>query len=120
MSCLRTAAWCRSSRRTSPRRLVFAQALESGLADEVVGGPGGEVDLGDELGFDPDSAAAGFWRDGFEGRGLGAQFVERVAQAGVDLLGEAGAGASGIDELAVVVVAEEQRADAVDAHSRAG
>ena len=33
--------------------LVFAEALEGGLADEVVGGPGGEADLRDERGLDP-------------------------------------------------------------------
>ena len=40
-------------------RLVFAEAEEGGLADEVVGGPGGEADLGDEFGLDPVDAAAG-------------------------------------------------------------
>ena len=34
-------------------RLVFTQAEKGGLADEVVGRPGGEADLGDEGGLDP-------------------------------------------------------------------
>ena len=43
-----------------------------------------------------------------------AEFVELCADELVGLLREAGAGAAGVDELAVAVVAEEQRADAVD------
>jgi hypothetical protein len=38
--------------------LVFAEALECGLADEVVGGPGGEGDFGYEFWGDPVDATA--------------------------------------------------------------
>ncbi len=44
-----------------------------------------------------------------------AEFFELGAEDVVGFLGEAGAGASGVDEFAVAIVAEEQRADAVDA-----
>ncbi len=94
---------------------VFAEAFEGGLADEVVGGPGGEVYLRDESGFDRDDAVAGFGGRLVERVGSGAEFFELGADDGVSLLGEAGAGASGVDEVAgAVVVAEEERADAVD------
>jgi hypothetical protein len=49
--------------------LVFAEAEEGGLANEVVGGPGGEADLSYELWFDPVGASAGFSGWIFEGRG---------------------------------------------------
>ena len=47
------------SRRTSEDGLVFAEAEEGGLADLVVGGPGGEADLGDGGGADPDGVFTG-------------------------------------------------------------
>ena len=78
---------------------VFAEAFEGGLADEVVGGPGGEVDLGDELGFDPDGSAAGFGGWVVEGGGFGAESFELVAEDAVGLLGEAGASAAYVDEI---------------------
>ena len=62
-------------------RLVFAKALEGGLADEVVGGPGGEVNLGDELGLDPDGSVARVGRDGIEGCGLATELVEAGAES---------------------------------------
>ena len=42
-------------------------------------------------------------------------FLQLVAQDAMRLLREAGAGASGIDEPIVLVVSEQQRANAVDA-----
>ncbi len=78
--------------------LVFAEAEEGGLADEVVGGPGGEADLGDERGLDPDDAAAGFGGWFVEGVGGWCESLSSlVAEELVGLLGEAGAGAAGVD-----------------------
>ena len=51
------------------RFLVFAEAEEGSLADEVFRGPGGEANLGDEGGLDPGCAAAGIGGDAVEGGG---------------------------------------------------
>ena len=65
-ACLREACWLRRRMRFGfggdgggfardfGGGFVFAEAEEGGLADEVVGGPGGEADLGYELGADPE------------------------------------------------------------------
>ena len=45
---------------TSVAGLSSPEAEEGGLAELVVGGPGGEADLGDEGGGDPDGSAASF------------------------------------------------------------
>src|SRR5580704_18842220 len=94
--------------------LVFAQAVERGLADEVVGTPCGEVNLGDELGLDPDGSVARVGRHGFEGCRVATELVEARAQVGMNFTGEAGASASRVNELALLVVAEEQRSDSID------
>ena len=52
------------------RRLVLAQTAEGGVAQDAVGGPGAELDLGDELGLDPDDAA----------RRVGGQLLRRRAR----------------------------------------
>ena len=94
------------------RRLVLAQAAEGGVAQDAVGGPGAELDLGDELGLDPDDAArrVGGQLLG-EGRGLAAERREPRHQVARHLAAEAGADPAGVHELAVLVVAEHQRAD---------
>ena len=87
----------------------------------MFGGPGGEADLGDEDGFDPDGVATGFGGRVEEGGPWVAETFEEVAHAAVRFLGEAGAGASGVDELLVsVIVAEQQGTYAVDAEVALG
>src|SRR5271168_2590025 len=78
--------------------LVFAKALEGCLAEEVVGGPRGEVDLGYEVGLDPEGAATGvgWWLIKWCG-GL-AQRIELIAKDMVSLLRKAGASAARVDE----------------------
>src|ERR1700679_1530137 len=107
--------------------LVLAEALERGLADEVVGGPSGEIDLSDKLGFDPyGSAFCLGWRM-VEGGCGSTQFFNLVAEETVSFLSEAGARTASVDEFlrciarcgrGVFVVPEQQSADAVDAVRR--
>ena len=99
---------------------VFAEAEEGGLAELVVRGPGGEADLGDEGGSDPDGSAAGFGGGLLEGGFVRLQGFEPGAELPGGLLGEAGAGASGIDELLVLVISEEECSDACRAVGREG
>jgi len=108
--------------------LVFAEAEEGGLSDEVVGGPGGEADLGDEGGLNPEDVAGGVVGDALEGGFGEAEFDEPGEEIAARLLGEAGAGAAGVDEVAGSfgaalygrVVAEEESADAVGAFAGEG
>jgi hypothetical protein len=58
---------------------IFAEAEEGGLAEEVVGGPCGETDLGDEDGTDPEDAAAGLVRNAVEG-GLGDAELDELGE----------------------------------------
>jgi len=76
---------------------VFTEAEEGGLADEVVGGPGGEADLGDEGGVNPEDGAGGVVGDAVEGRFGDAEFDELGEEIAAHLLGESGAGAAGVD-----------------------
>src|ERR1700722_18087113 len=100
--------------------LVFAKTLEGGLAEEVVGGPGGKVDLGYELRLHPDRAAPGLSRWLVEGDSSLVQCIELVAEDAVSFLRKAGTCAASVDEslrrflhavFVVFVVSEEQRAD---------
>ncbi len=107
---------------------VFAEAEEGGLADEVVGGPGGEADLGDEGGADPVDGAVGILGDALEGAVMDAEFDELGEEIAAEFLGEAGAGASGVDEVSGGlgaaldgrVVAKEEGTDAVGAFAGEG
>ena len=73
------------------------------MAQDAVGGPGAELDLGDELGLDPDDAAR---RIGGEllrkGRGLAAERLQPRHQIARHLVVEAGADPAGVHELAVL------------------
>ncbi len=69
----------------------------------------------DQLGLDPDGAAAGFGGDACEGAGGLLERLEFVVEELVSLLREAGAGAAGVDEPSAIVIAEQQGADALHA-----
>ena len=93
-------------------RLVLAEALERGMAQQAVAGPLGERDLGHQLRLHPVRAARGRARAVRRERG-GAPLepAQARAQALEGGVVEAGADAAGVDETAVAVVhAEEQRA----------
>ena len=98
--------------------LVFAEAEEGGLAELLIGGPGGEADLGDQGGLNPDGSAFGLGGGAEEGCRPGFERLETLAELGGELVGEAGAGASGIDKLArlfvgrCLVVADQECAEA--------
>src|SRR5205807_4049748 len=71
-----------------------------------------EGDLSDELGLDPDPfAAALLLRQLAEGGCRAAQRLQLLPQIARGLGGVASAGAAGIAQLAVLVVAEHERAD---------
>src|ERR1700722_12639665 len=78
--------------------LVFAKTLEGGLAEEVVGGPGGKVDLGHELRLHPDSAATGLGWQLVEGDSRLAKCIELVAEDAVSFLRKAGTCAAGVNK----------------------
>jgi hypothetical protein len=78
-------------------RFVFAEAEEGGLADEVVGGPGGETDLGYEGRFYPQGTATVGCGYLFDGGFVDVEFRELGEEVALEFLGEAGAGASGVD-----------------------
>ena len=100
------------SRTTSLRRLVLAQTLERGVAHVALRREARERDFGDELRLDPDAlAAALLLRDLAERRLVAAQRLELLPQVARGLHRVAGAGAAGILQLAVLVIAEHQRAD---------
>ena len=98
---------------TSRGRLVLAQALEGGLPNHAVGGPSGELDLGDELGLDPmdvgpfcGAPIAGEWRL------LSPPRPSAAAAARLTFVGaESGADAAHIDEMVAAVDADQQRAE---------
>jgi hypothetical protein len=95
--------------------LVLAHAEEGGLAGLLVGGPGGETDLGDEGGLDPEGSATGFGEDLVEGGGSRRQGFELLANGPAGFLGESGSGSACADELVAVVVAEDEGADSAGA-----
>jgi hypothetical protein len=74
--------------------------------------PGAEGDLGDELRLDPDDTtlAAGF---AGEGRGFRRDDVELLLQRSCRVAGEAGADAAGRLQLAILVIAQHQRAELI-------
>ena len=97
------------------RRLVLAQPAEGGVAQDAVGGPGAELDLGDELGLDPDDAARRVGgqllgeRRGLAARAARAARPGRAATARLKPVPTRPAWTS----LPSLVVAEHQRADEV-------
>ena len=94
------------------RRLVFAQAAERGVAQIVVRGPAAELDLGDELRLDIADLACRFaaepLREGLDGS---ADALEPPVQVLGDRGRESGADAAGMEQPAVLVVAQHQGAD---------
>src|SRR5438067_12079073 len=98
-------------------RLVLAQPLERRVAQHAVVGPFGELDLGDELWFDPDCARNA--RRAHERRRVTAQRLEAAQQIVERLAGEAGADVAGVDQAVALVVAQQQRAEMVRPVARA-
>ena len=95
------------------RRLVLAHALEGSLAHQPVAGPAAELRLDHHLRLDPvDVAPAPFHGgDDVERRLLGLHRMQPLPQIARGRVRIAGADAPGIDELALVVIADHQRAD---------
>ena len=82
------------------------------MADGALGGPGAELDLGDELGPDEDGAARLVGGELLrEGALLLRERLQPPEQVRRHLLGEAGADPAGMDQLALLVIAEHERAD---------
>src|SRR5690606_8385582 len=103
------------------RSLVLAQAAEGSMADDAVGRPGPELDLGDQLRPDEDHLAC------LVGRELPGKWALRLLQllqlpeqALGHLLAEAGSDAPRRNQLAALVVAEQQRADLLAGDRRGG
>src|SRR5580698_2429812 len=92
---------------------VFAEPEEGGLANEIVCGPGGESNLRDEFGAHQDSVSSRVGGCSIEWRGASFEDAELFVQRALCLLGKAGAGAAGVDEFAVAIVAQQERADAI-------
>ena len=101
-------------------RLVFAHALERGLADEPVRGPAAEVRFDHQLGLDPANVAtAAFGVGDLIERRLGdLQRMQPLPQIARHRLAVAGADAPGIDQSAIVVIADHQSADRPRQHAR--
>ena len=94
------------------RFLVVAQSLVRRRAQAVVVRALDELDLRDQLGLDPDDVAfphTRWLRDGVEGAALLVFSAEQAQEALDLLLGEAGADAADVPELALLVVLAEQK-----------
>src|SRR6516165_4195858 len=101
--------------------LVLAQPLEGGVAQDLIGGPAGEFDLGDESRLDPmDALARRLLRQDYR-RVLDDQRVEPLAQIGETLGTKAGADASRIAQCSRrIVVTREEGAKALALAFRIG
>jgi hypothetical protein len=112
----RIDAACPGSRQLAhdvARILVRTQALERRVAHAAVVGPLGKRDLGDQLRLDPVPVRTGprARRLGLERRTCAHDRREQLAQLAQQRLRVAGADLAAVDELACVVVADEQGAD---------
>src|SRR5690606_35590199 len=93
-------------------RLVGAQALEGGVAHLAIPGEAGELDLGDQLGPGPVDVGLLAGRAGAGERAFVRLQRDELGQHGLDLVGaEAGPDPANVDEVAVLVGADEQRAE---------
>ena len=119
LRCLARSAMAATSRTTSRGGLVLAHALERGLAHQAVGGPAAEIRLDHQLRLHPAGIAAPLRRRNPVERRLGdLQRMQPLPQILRDRPRVAGADAPRIDEPAVVVIADHQRADGARQHGR--
>src|SRR4051812_49738229 len=93
-----------------PRGVIVAQARETRVAQPPGAGPLGEADLGDELGLDPRHVALPDRAGVGERRVVAAQRAQAGAEVAQRLAVEAGTDLAGVAQGAVVVVAEQERA----------
>ena len=95
------------------RRLVLAHALQRALADQLAAGPAAEFHLDHDLRLDPFHLARRRSSSGIlsSGVSLRATGVEPSLQIALLLLAPAGADAAGVAQPALLVIAEQQRAD---------
>src|SRR3954447_24980773 len=93
------------------RGLVVAQAEEARVAQAPGAGPLGEADLGDELRLDPGHVALADRAGVGERRVVPAQRAQPGAEVAQGVAVEAGADLAGVAQRAVVVVAEQERAE---------
>ena len=94
------------------RRLVLAHALERRLANQPVAGPAAEFDLDDDLRLDPFHLAPALHRrHRIERRCLARDRGEALRQVALLPLAPAGADAPGVAQFAILVIAEQERAN---------
>src|SRR4051794_14236290 len=96
---------------------VWSQSAPGGVAEVPVGGPLGVGDLADEVGADPDGVAGLGWGERCrEGTGVLSQRRKPLCDLVEHAVGESGADAAGMLQVAVFVGdAEDQGADAAGA-----
>ena len=98
------------------RRLVLAQALEARMPQPSVTRPLGKGDLRDELRLEPHRALALLARHLLEGRARALERLELPREPVEVGRVEAGADLAGIDQLAVLERAEQQRGERLALH----
>ncbi len=93
--------------------LVLANALERALADQGAAGPAAEVHLDHEFRLDPFHASpqAFLLGDFLQRRVLARDLVEPALKIALHLLAPPGADPAGVAQHALLVIAEQQRAD---------
>src|SRR5665213_4591670 len=95
------------------RRLVLSYALQGALTYQRAAGPAAEVHLDHDFRLEPFDAAAQtllLW-DLVEGRILPGNGVDLLLKFGLGLLTPPGADPAGVTQHALLVIAEQQRAD---------
>src|SRR3954452_9473321 len=103
------------------RRLVIAQTEETRVPQPAVAGPLGEAHLRHQLRLDPGRAAhAGDLVVAREWSRVALQLAHPLAQLAQRLAVESGAHLARVDEVAVTVVAEQQRAELLARAARRG